>query len=204
MLSSTLKSGPAAGDNLQLMDAFFQPAYIQANGVDDLLLGPSLKFMQEIDRFVVDDIRNFLFGPPTATNLLDLASLNIQRGRDHGIPGYNAVRVAYGLSAVSSFSKIADPALAAILTTLYVHPDHMDPWIGCIIEPHLPQSSLGQLLTAILTDQFTRMRDGDRFWYQVSPGLSAAEKAEIHSTTLSQIISRNTKYTPAANVFQKV
>ena len=50
-------------------------------------------------QIVVEDIRNFLFGAPGAGGL-DLATLNIQRGRDHGIPNYNALRTAYGLPTV--------------------------------------------------------------------------------------------------------
>ena len=45
---------------------------------------------------IVDDVRDFLFGEPIPGGF-DLATLNIQRGRDHGLPGYNAVRVAFGL-----------------------------------------------------------------------------------------------------------
>ena len=51
---------------------------------------------------VVDDVRNFLFGPPGAGGF-DLASLNIQRGRDHGLPDYNSVREQLGLGRVESF-----------------------------------------------------------------------------------------------------
>jgi hypothetical protein len=38
---------------------------------------------------------------------LDLAAIDLQRGRDHGLPGYNAVRAALGLPRVASFEQIA-------------------------------------------------------------------------------------------------
>ncbi|RUS88352.1 hypothetical protein EGW08_003864, partial [Elysia chlorotica] len=54
---------------------------------------------QKFDRHVVDAVTDHLFestkGPKGA---LDLIALNIQRGRDHGIPPYYAWRKYYGLS----------------------------------------------------------------------------------------------------------
>jgi hypothetical protein len=44
--------------------------------------------MQEIDTRVVDPLRDFLFGAPGDV-AMDLASLNIQRGRDNGLSSYN-------------------------------------------------------------------------------------------------------------------
>ena len=42
-------------------------------------------------------------------------------------------------------------------------------------------------------DQFTRLRDGDRFWYEIDPALSRSEIAALKKTRLSDVIKRNTK-----------
>ena len=50
---------------------------------------------------------------------------------------------------------------------------------------------LGELFSAIIADQFARIRDGDRFWYE--NGLFEQEwLAFIQSSTLSELIKRNT------------
>ena len=38
-------------------------------------------------------------------------ALNIQRGRDHGLPDYNTVRIAYGLPKITSWSLINNESL---------------------------------------------------------------------------------------------
>ena len=205
MIPSSLRSGPDGGDTILLRDAFFTPSYIQTNGADDLLLGASLQKMEEIDGKIVDDLRNFLFGPPTMTMLLDLATLNIQRGRDHGLPGYNDVREAYGLSRKNTFAEItSDVSVQGKLNTLYGHPDYIDPWVGGLVEDHVAGANVGELLRAGLIDQFTRLRDGDRFYFENDQALTNAEKATIRNTRLSDVIIRNTKWTSSdisADVF---
>ncbi len=97
---------------------------------------------QRIDVFVVDDVRNFLFGPPGAGGF-DLPALNIQRGRDHGLPGYNDTREAYGLPRAAGFedddqrSRRSQARLAAA----YGSVDDVDLWVGGLAEDPLPGSA---------------------------------------------------------------
>ena len=120
---------------------------------------------EEIDTKVVDSLRNFLFGPPGSGGL-DLASLNIQRGRDHGLADYNSTRAALGLPKVTSFAQItSDPNLQRALQQTYGSVDNIDLWAGGLPEDHVPGSSLGPTFQRIIADQFTRLRDGDRFFH---------------------------------------
>ncbi|MCB9866462.1 MAG: peroxiredoxin [Phycisphaerales bacterium] len=206
MLSSDLRRVDNAGHTIAagdvaLRDAFFQPQRIlDEGGIDPLLKGLAVQRMQEVDAHVVEDIRSFLFTIPTGG--MDLASLNIQRGRDHGLGDYNSVRAAYGLSRVLTFGDItSDDGLALELEALFGDVDNIDPWIGALAEDHLPGSSLGELLTAGILDQFLRARDGDRFWYENDPELADIRDL-IAGTTLADIILRNSTITNLqSNVF---
>jgi len=195
MLSSSLQVNNS-GSTVLLRNAFFNPDYLKQNGINDLIIGMCSKLMEEINSKIVDDIRNFLFGPPTAQNLLDLASLNIQRGRDHGIPGYNAVRQACSLSTKATFASVtSNSTLATALENLYDHPDHMDPWVGALAEDHLTGKAMGELLFTSLLDQFVRLRNGDRYWFQNDPSLTSDQKKRLNKVKLSDIIRSNTNWT---------
>ena len=196
MLSSELlrldENGNTADEgNLALLDAFFNPSEVENNGVDSLLRGLTVNLAQEIDNQVVDDVRNFLFGPPGSGGF-DLASLNIQRGRDHGLSDYNSTRVALGLDAVENFSDItSDLDVAARLEQLYGTVDNIDLWVGGLAEDHMPGSSMGVTFSMIIIDQFQRLRDGDRFWYENV--FSGEALNEINNTTLADVIERNSE-----------
>ncbi|HYU31728.1 MAG TPA: peroxidase family protein [Thermoanaerobaculia bacterium] len=206
MLSATLLRIGANGrsiaqGNIALADAFFNPTAIRQIGIDPYLRGMAAQRAQEIDNQVVDAVRNFLFGAPGAGGF-DLASLNVQRGRDHGLPGYNQVRADYGLPRVASFAGIsADPAVQSKLATVYGSPDDVDVWVGGLAEDHVPGAMVGPTFFAILRDQFERLRDGDRFWYEsyLPPDLVQM----VRGQTLARIIRRNTSIGPELqpNVF---
>ncbi|MEQ9410596.1 MAG: peroxidase family protein [Fuerstiella sp.] len=176
--------------HLDLQSAFFAPQHVVEHGIDSLLLGVTQQAASEVDTMIVDDVRNFLFGPPGAGGF-DLASLNLQRGRDHGLADYNQVRTELGLQPVTSFSDItSDPDLQQRLADVYGSVDDMDLWVAGLAEDHVAGSSLGETFRTILIDQFTRLRDGDRFWYQQV--LEAEQLQLVESTSLADVIERNT------------
>lgn len=195
----------APGGAVALRDAFFQP-YNIADGqeLEYLLKGLATQQQQEIDVHVVDDVRNFLFGDAMPGAGLDLAAMNIERGRDHGLPDYNTVRVAYGLSPVMSFADItSNAALQSALASIYTNVNQIDPWVGALAEDHVPGTGVGSLIQAGLIDQFTRLRDGDRFFFtNADAGLTVDDLAFVSNVRLSDVIERNTGITSLQeNVF---
>ena len=177
--------------DMTLQQAFFRPDMIMSQGgIDEILRGMGSSYSQSIDAQIIDDVRNFLFGPPGAGGF-DLVSLNIQRGRDHGLPDFNSVREAYGLDPVNSFEDLTgNTDLAAKLTALYGDISHLDLWVGGLIESPYGQSLVGETFYTIIADQFTRLRDGDRFWYE--DRLDSDLVDMVKDTSLSDIIMRNT------------
>lgn len=194
-------------DRVSIDEGFFDPDFLKSNpyNVDLLMKGLAEQLGQENDLLLVDGIRNNLFGPPGAGGL-DLAALDIQRGRDHGLPDYNSLRDAYGLEEVTSFDQISsDPAIRAQLAELYGTVDNIDAFVGALADDHLPGSSVGALVNAIVVNQFTRLRDGDRFFYTNDALLSSryVERiVDLDKVTLSRIIKWNTDITDIQdNVF---
>lgn len=181
-----------ASGNLTIAEAFFNPSLItDEGGIEPILRGLAVTPSQATDPYVIDDLRNFLFGPPGAGGM-DLPSLNIQRGRDHGLPGYNVVRTTFGRRAATGFADISkDAARQQKLAAVYSSPDLVDPWIGLLAEDAVPGAAVGPTLQNVLREQFRKTRDGDRFFYLNDPDLKA-DIPEIEASTLSKVVARNT------------
>src|SRR5205085_6838002 len=149
----------------------------------------------ETDTKINSVLRNFLFGSPNSPVRfgIDLGSLNIQRGRDHGLPDYNTVRSFYTGRAARKFSDITSvDSLADSLQRLYGNVNNIDLWIGILAEDHLPGKSVGKTLNAMLKAQFENLRDGDFYFYLGDPFLPNGIRDQIKRTTFSDIIKRNT------------
>ena len=188
-----------ATDSIALGDAFFDPQQVRDNGVNSLLLGLPTQVAQEVDNLVVDGVRNFLFD--AGTGGFDLAAVNLQRGRDVGLPSYNDARRELGLTPATSFLTTdneqgitSNPEIAARFADIYDSVEDVDFWIGGISEDPVNNGLVGELFSVVLTEQFENLRSGDRFFY-----LNNSESEDLailapnlENTTLSNIIQQNT------------
>jgi peroxidase len=97
-------------------------------------------------------------------------SLNIQRGRDHGLPAYPEWREYCGGNKPKTFEElepIMDSETVERLRAMYDSVDDIDPYTGLVSETPVTTSGiLGPTATCVIAEQFLRLKKGDRFWYE--------------------------------------
>jgi peroxidase len=112
-----------------LVEVFWNPTLLLDHDPDAFMKGFAAHTQYETDTKINSVLRNFLFGSPndTARFGIDLGSLNIQRGRDHGLPDYNTVRNFYtGRKAESFYDITTNKTIAKSLHQLYDNVDNID------------------------------------------------------------------------------
>jgi Ca2+-binding RTX toxin-like protein len=109
MLTETIDRMEADGtrDDIGLIEAFLNPIEFTKGGTisqeeaaASIVRGMTRQVGNEIDEFVTDAVRTNLLGLP-----LDLAAINIARGRDTGVPSLNDAREQFYAMSGSSFVK---------------------------------------------------------------------------------------------------
>jgi peroxidase len=176
-----------------LAESFFEdPATFAATGADGLLRHLSGDLANPLDTHLVDGLRNLLVDPPDG---VDLAAINIQRGHDLGLGTLNETRKALGLTPYATFADVSsDPETAAALEQAYGSVDAIDLWTGGLAEDHVPGTIIGSTFGKIIGDQFTALRDGDRYYFE-NQNFDKQTLSEIKGTTLSDLILRDTDTT---------
>ncbi|XP_032337176.1 dual oxidase 1 isoform X2 [Camelus ferus] len=179
------------------------PNLRRAEDVDALLLGMASQIAEQEDHVVVEDVRDFWPGPLKFSRTDHLASC-LQRGRDLGLPSYTQARAALGLAPVTRWQDV-NPALSRSDSTvleataaLYSQDlSRLELLPGGLLESH---GDPGPLFKAIVLDQFVRLRDGDRYWFEnTRNGLfSEKEIAEIRNTSLRDVLVAVTNVNPGA------
>lgn len=128
---------------------------------------------------------------------VDLFSLNTERGRDHGLPGYNAWREYCGLKFAIDFNDLSNEISEKkieILSALYkyVTPlrwsgqmklflfpyflfscrnvNDIDVFVGGLAENNLRNSAVGPTFACLNSIQFRDIKKGDRMWHE-NPGV---------------------------------
>uniref|UniRef100_A0AAQ4QKH5 Myeloid-specific peroxidase n=1 Tax=Gasterosteus aculeatus aculeatus TaxID=481459 RepID=A0AAQ4QKH5_GASAC len=187
--------------NVPLFKAFFTPwRIVYEGGIDPLLRGlihrPAKLNTQ--DHMMVNALRERLF--QFVMHLaLDLGSLNMERGRDHGLPGYNAWRRFCGLSQPKSEAELAQVMnnrdLARRLLQLYGTADNIDIWMGGVAEPFVRGGRVGPLFSCLIATQFQRIRQGDRLWHENEGVFTTAQRAALARVSFSKVICDNTGIT---------
>ncbi|XP_037084828.1 peroxidase-like [Pollicipes pollicipes] len=130
---------------------------------------------------------NFLFG-------LDLLSLNIQRGRDHGTPTYAQVLDACGIARVQfwgDLNRVMDSQVIDRLRSVYDDPRDVDLFIGGAIERRAPGAQVGPTFQCLVGQQFFDLRFGDRFFYDnggFAHSFTPAQLAEIRKSSWARIM----------------
>ncbi|XP_037782099.1 peroxidase-like [Penaeus monodon] len=179
-----------------LSSEMLRPFSLYAKGAaPDLLRGSGRQRAGDVDSFFAKEVTGKLFRSNKPFGL-DLVALNVQRGRDHGLPGYTALRAACrgGGSKVRDFEDLVedmDQGVVDSLKRVYSHVDDIDLFIGGVSERPLPSGVLGPTFTCILGDQFSRIRRGDRYWYETSDkdtGFGGDQLEQLRKTTLAGLL----------------
>lgn len=188
------KSAPTGTPAIRLCSAWWDAAEILVNNsVEEFILGMASQLAEREDSLLCSDVRNKLFGPMEFSRR-DLGALNIMRGRDTGLPDYNTARKSFRLSPITNWTDI-NPALALKnpewfpkLAELYDGDvNNVDVYIGGMLES---TNGPGPLFSAIIKEQFARIRDSDRFWFENTDNniFTQSEIEEIRKITFYDVI----------------
>ena len=180
---SSIGNGP-----LELSLAFFDSdQFRKSMGTDPLARGLITQNARRVDEFLSAVLTSKLF-----REHLDLAALNIQRGRDHGLAPYRI----WERYCRATFPELTKAEFENTLTLvrfigLYGSLDTADLWIGGLAEKREEGSLLGPTFACLFGITFANVRDGDRFFYKAEGVFEPAQVASIERHTLGAVICDN-------------
>ncbi|XP_046846921.1 eosinophil peroxidase-like [Xenia sp. Carnegie-2017] len=167
-----------------LRELFFNNTLAQVNGIDGWMIGMVGNVSQEMDNEMAIGLTNELFQRDEISREgLNLAALNMQRAREHGL----------------RFICTFEPEVLQSLKSVYNNrPQNTDVFAAGIGEkPRISSANespiLGPTFTCIVKDQFDRLRQGDRFFYTnpLPEGFTDAQRKAIEARKLSDVICDN-------------
>lgn len=182
----------------KLRNIFNNPASLYREGNFDACIHSMINEpSQSVDNHFSEEITNHLFQDTNSSFGMDLVTVNIQRGRDHGLPGYNFFRQACGLTRLRSFEQLDSVMVegaSEVFSQLYAHVDDIDLFIAGNYEKKLRDAMVGPVFACIIGEQYRRLKYGDRYWYEngnQAGAFTPSQLSEIKRTSLARIICDN-------------
>jgi hypothetical protein len=170
----------------------------EANAYQTIMHSLGLNPSTHFDHKVAPILRSVVFGGATQVNgfrrpdvAFDVVSSDIQRGRDHGLLTYREMRNKLGWKDIRQMEDISlSLEKVNILKSIYgENVDHIDLMVGLMTEDSLDGALTGPVTTSIIQDQFRRVRDGDRCWYENQ--FQGQLLQILRSTKLKHVVERN-------------
>lgn len=183
---------------IRLCTTWWDSNQVLANStIEELIMGMTSQIAEKEDTLLSNDIRNNLFGPMEFSRR-DLGALNIMRGRDNGLTDYNTARYHFKLPKRKTWNEInpelfnKNPGLLQTLMEMYANNlNNIDVYVGGMLES---TDGPGELFKAVIEEQFIRLRDADRFWFEnLDSGVfTKVEIEEIRRVKFWDIITNTT------------
>ena len=183
---------------------------------DELVTGMVEEPMSAYDRFIATEVRNHLMEEDELERSgIDLAAVNIQRGRDHGLRRFVEYesycsedilkRIAQSKSKpvyrkIQDFEDLQtrnfDSETIAKMKQVYQSVEDIDFFSGGLSEPPLPDGLVGKTFGCVIATQFERLRKCDRFWYENYQdhrriGFTRQQLHAIKNYTLASLLCEN-------------
>ena len=206
-LMEVMKPNVRRVEEMELKKVFNDPSRLHEQGfVDGVLLGQALNTAPDFDPEFSGDLMNHLFEEGDRGGL-DLTSLNIQRGRDLGLQGYNRYRkicASKNFYQVDSFEELTrdgylSPSRVEALASVYENVEDIDLFVGGMLEASHREALLGPTFLCIIGDQFARLKRADRFWFEngadLKSRLSLDQLDSVRDSSMARIVCDNTDIT---------
>lgn len=183
-----------------LRDSFFDPSPLHQCALDPILKGLLSDHAQTVDPWVNGDLHNYLYRVKGQPHGLDLAAINIQRGRDHGLPGYTAYLdfcFGYKVKSWGDLNHFIPYETLNIFKKYYADPADIDLWSAVVSERKFPDADVGPTASCILGIQYYHLKFGDRYFYShgyQTGSFTPKQVGAIKTTTLAQIVCLTSDY----------
>ncbi|XP_071444826.1 peroxidase-like isoform X2 [Hetaerina americana] len=220
MMESSIKlyeENRKVNDTIFLRNHYNQPVVIEKPGhFDSLIRGMATQNSQQMDLLFTEDVTSLLWMEDKPYGM-DVISLDIQRGRDHGLQPYNKYRELCGLPLAKTFDDLLDVMPKSVvekLQKLYSSVNDIDLYVGGMSE--LPngkiknigdfnkkyqknkseKSLVGPTFQCIIAEQMLRARKADRFFYDRAQEdsrsvFTPSQIAELKKASLARIFCDN-------------